>query len=314
MNKGLIYKIDRLNTHNGSGFRTVIYFKGCPLHCSWCHNPEGINPKPEVWINSLKCMGCGTCISQCPEQALGLIEKGVYLNREKCTGCQLCVNPCPTIAIEPLGAYYTVDDLMKIILQDKMLFETSGGGVTVTGGEPGMQSDFVVELLKACQDVGVNTALDTSGVVSLPSLGKMLQYCNTVFVDIKLFDDQASKYYTGLPLKKLKETIKYLNNYKKDTQNLNIEIRTPLIPGVNDDNESLKKIASFIQKTFTHAPKWELCMFNDLCEDKYNRMNMAWGFKGKKHAAKDYERINHLKESLPIDVTISGFVERNNKD
>jgi len=138
--KGLIFKIDRMNTHNGPGFRTVIYFKGCPLHCTWCHNPEGISPKKEVWWNKAKCIGCGLCVEMCPTQALLLDERGITIDRQRCTGCQLCTTICPTGSMEKIGIEYSVHDLMKIILQDKFLFETSGGGITVTGGEPGSQA------------------------------------------------------------------------------------------------------------------------------------------------------------------------------
>lgn len=312
--EALIYKIDRLNTHNGPGFRTVVYFKGCPLHCTWCHNPEGISFKPEVWFNASKCIGCNTCVEECPNSALSLSEKGIDINRSRCTGCQHCVSVCPTKAMEAIGEKTSVEELMRIIKQDKMLFEASNGGLTVTGGEPGSHLPFVIELFKQCQAQGIHTAFDTSGVIPVSQLEKVLAYTDLLFLDLKIAQAEKLHQYTGLALQHWRYTVQFLNNYTKEHPELKIEIRTPLVPKVNDDNESLKAMETLLNETFTKVPDWEWCMFNDLCEDKYNRMGMHWQHQGCKHQPKDYQRLNNLTSTLNTKVLISGFVNKSADD
>jgi len=306
-----IFKIDRMNTHNGPGFRTVVYFKGCPLHCTWCHNPEGISPQKEVWWDKAKCIGCALCVEMCPVQALDLSDQGIAIDRTKCIGCQLCAMVCPSKAIEKIGEEYSVDDLMKIILQDKYLFESSGGGITVTGGEPGMQADFVAALFNACKREGINTAFDTSGMIPGSAWSKIIPHTDLVFLDIKLTDDQASKKYTGLPIEKLQKGIAWLNRFVTENGFPEIEIRTPLVPGITDSEENLNTIGQFIMQHIPLARQWELCLFNDLCEDKYIRMGKAWTFSGIKHSQANYQSFRKLQPDFTaINILISGFIEK----
>lgn len=307
----LIFKIDRINTHNGPGFRTVIYFKGCPLHCTWCHNPEGISPKKEVWYNATKCIGCGTCVEMCPVNALELHENGIIINRKACIGCQLCSMVCPSEAIEKIGEEYSVDSLMKLILQDKFLFESSGGGITATGGEPGLQAGFITELFKRCREEGIHTAFDTSGMVPESALEKVAPYSDLVFLDIKTLDPEKSMKYTGMPVQKLQETIGLLNQFQKKHPKLEIEIRTPLIPGITDDTESLMNIGRFIQQELQSIKNWELCLFNDLCEDKYNKMSRKWELHGRTHNSADFNRFGKIQEEFEnLNILIAGFLSK----
>ncbi len=308
--KALIFKIDRLNTHNGPGFRTVIYFKGCPLHCTWCHNPEGISPKKEVWFNASKCIGCGTCVEMCPVNAIELSENGITIDRNTCIGCQLCTVVCPSEAIEKIGEEQSVDELMRIILQDKYLFESSGGGVTVTGGEPGNHPDFVSELFKRCKEEGIHTAFDTSGMVSESALEKIIPFTDLVFLDIKTLDPEQSLKYTGLPIQKLMGTIEWLNSFRTSHSSFpEIEIRTPLIPGITDDNENLFAIGQFIEHSLKQVKNWELCMFNDLCEDKYLRMGIKWALNDKTQNSVDYSRVLAIQNEFPaLGIAVTGYI------
>jgi pyruvate formate lyase activating enzyme len=295
-----------MNSHNGPGFRTVIYFKGCPLHCTWCHNPEGIHFQKEVWFNPIKCIACGICVDNCPEKALELSNRGIIIDREICKGCQVCSEVCPSRAMKKIGESYSVNDLMKIIRQDINLFDESGGGITATGGEPGSQADFVAELFRQCRNENIHTAFDTSGIITISNLNKILPFVNMVFLDIKILDNDKSLLYTGLPLKNLYNTIRRLNVFQNENPNLRIEIRTPLIPEVNDDADSLMAIGELVYKSFSKIPGWELCMFNDLCEDKYIRMGMQWKFKNK-YRSDEYIKLKKLQEKLPVSSVITGF-------
>lgn len=305
-----IFKIDHMNTHNGSGFRTVVYFKGCPLHCTWCHNPEGISPQKEVWWNKAKCIGCGSCVNECPKAALSLTEKGIEINRKKCTGCQQCTDVCPSKALEKLGQDYSVDELMQIIRQDKFLFESSGGGVTATGGEPGMQADFVAALFKACQEEGIHTAFDTSGLIAESALEKIIPHTDLIFLDIKLLDEVKSKRYTGLSVEKLQETVSWINRFILKNGYPKIEIRTPLVPKITDTPENMDTIGKFIEKNVPLAQQWELCLFNDLCEDKYIRMGKTWNFSGKKHSSRDHQGFLTFANQSPLETNVTGFVDK----
>jgi pyruvate formate lyase activating enzyme len=305
----LIFKIDRLNTHNGPGFRTVIYLKGCPLHCSWCHNPEGISPKKEVWLNATKCIGCRTCVEMCPVKALNLTGRGISIDRTICIGCQLCAMVCPAEAIDKIGKEYSVDDLMKLILQDKFLFESSGGGITATGGEPGNHPDFIAELFQRCQEEGIHTAFDTSGMVPESALEKVAPFTDMVFLDIKTLDPEKSIRHTGIPVPKLREIIGLLNHLQEKQPKLKIEIRTPLIPGITDDTESLLNIGHFIQQELPSVKNWELCLFNNLCEDKYNQMHRKWELHGKMQNRIDYQRFSAIQEEFKdLNILVAGFL------
>ena len=307
--KALIYKIDRLNTHNGPGFRTVIYFKGCPLHCTWCHNPEGISTKKEVWSFYTRCVLCENCIPECPEKALSPTPTGIKINRLKCTGCQLCTEVCPSFALEKIGVEYTVDMVFKIICKDKIRFEESGGGITVTGGEPGIFPDFVAELFRQCRENGIHTAFDTSGMVTERALAKIIPYTDIIYLDIKTLDTKKSLYFTGLPVEKLYQTIRWLNTYRSIHITPIIEIHTPLVPQITDNIEELKEIGRFINKTFTKGTNWELGLFNGLFGDKYTKIGGQWPFSGKEYSEADYNQFVGLQSFFKnLNISVTGFI------
>ena len=205
---------------------------------------------------------------------------------------------------------YSVHDLMKIILQDKFLFETSGGGITVTGGEPGSQADFVAELFSACQQEGIHTAFDTSGMIQESAWEKIIPHTDLVFLDIKLSNDKESGKHTGLPIEKLQNSIAWLNHFINKNGFPKIEIRTPLVPGITDSSKNLNAIGQFIEQQVPKCQQWEWCMFNDLCEDKYIRMGKTWAFNGKKHSQADYLTFQKIKTDIKsINILISGFIE-----
>ena len=303
-----IFKIERLNTHNGPGFRTVIYFKGCPLHCSWCHNPEGIQKRKQVWVNHSICIACGSCIEACQHTSVDFKDEKININQNSCTGCQDCAEVCPTKAIEKIGKSYTVEELMKTILKDKFLFETSGGGVTVTGGEPGLYPDFITELFRQCKANNIQTAFDTSGCISPHKIENLISFTDILFLDLKILEEEKSLQYTGLKQEQLSAIINWLQN-QKINPNLQVEFRTPLIPGLTDNPKNLYTFAKNILVQFPNSD-WELCMFNDLCEDKYLKLNLPWQFSRKKHTSADLKKIETIRDRFPeINIKLTGFIE-----
>lgn len=198
-NRGLIFHAQRYSIQDGPGLRTTIFMKGCPLRCEWCHNPESIKPYPELMSRDRKCMKFGNCVQACLTGAITLDQTGGRrINREKCILCFDCVAVCPTGALEKVGTYMTVDEVMTEIERDELFYRKSGGGVTISGGEPLLQWRFVRDLLRACKQRHLHTALDTSGYARWPALQSVLEYVDLVLYDIKHMDLQLHKKKTGV--------------------------------------------------------------------------------------------------------------------
>jgi pyruvate formate lyase activating enzyme len=307
-----IFRIESLNTHNGPGYRTIIYFKGCPLRCSWCHNPEGISPKKEIWITKSKCIACEGCIMVCPVNALSMGETGIEVNRDLCFGCQICADICPSKAIEKLGEDYTVEKLFRKIAADIPFFETSGGGVTLTGGEPATSPGFVKEFLKKCREAGIHTAFDTSGFVSGKVIAELLPFIDLIFFDLKILDDEMARQHTGQGTSEILGALSVVREYIVNHKTPELQFRTPVIPGSTDSAANLEEIALFIKKEFEGIYSgWELCMFNDVCEDKYLKMNMDWKYSGLKFSREDYDKLHQFRvENGSENIIISGFFSK----
>lgn len=309
---GRIFKIESLNTHNGPGYRTVIYLKGCPLSCLWCHNPEGISAKNEIWVIHSKCIGCLSCISVCPNQALSYLKNQIEVDRNKCEGCYECANICPSKAIEKIGEDFSIHNILKRLLKDKPFMAASGGGVTVTGGEPGMAPEFISGLFKACRDVGIHTAFDTSGFISEKALEMIIPFTDLVFFDLKIMEEKLSKEMTGHGTSKIFKSLDWLKAYKSSNNKPELQFRTPIIPGATDNDTNLNEIAHRIRSEYKDLfSEWELNLFNDICEDKYLRMNKKWHFKDAKFDSVDYRKLEHFKNNnTDLNIKISGFIQK----
>ncbi|MBR8535845.1 glycyl-radical enzyme activating protein [Carboxylicivirga sediminis] len=308
----IVFKVESLNTHNGPGYRTVVYFKGCPLKCQWCHNPESISPQKEIWVVNKRCIGCESCVQVCPTEALSMASEGIKVDRQKCTGCQICANVCPSKAIEKLGDEYTVDQLFERIMGDKPFWDASGGGVTLTGGEPATYSRFCIELLKKCKKEGIHTAFDTSGFVSQKVMQELLPYIDLVFFDLKILIAEKAKQLTGQGTKEILASLQVVKSFIEKYGAPELQIRTPLIPDATDTQENLNAISVLLEKNLTGLfTKWELCMFNDVCEDKYIKMNQKWRYTGKKYMESDLKKMNQFQEKHSNNkIEITGFVSR----
>lgn len=276
-----ILEIQRMSTEDGPGIRTTVFFKGCPLKCTWCHNPESISPHLQIqWIGS-RCIGCHTCIETCPEKALTFTDKGIHMDRSRCNACGICAQACPSTAMEIIGQKWELNELIHEVIKDKSYFEKSGGGITLSGGEPTLQADFAAPLLQKLRGKGIHTALDTCGLCSKNNLERLLPYSSLVLFDVKEIDPERHLNFTGSKNDTILENLIFTADFiKSHIYPQSLWIRTPIIPGATATKENIKGIGRFISSKLGDAvDRWELCTFNNLCKDKYIRLGLDWPFK-----------------------------------
>jgi pyruvate formate lyase activating enzyme len=279
-----VLDIQRMSTEDGPGLRTTVFVKGCPLACTWCHNPESIPPKSHVEWLGVRCIGCGICAQVCPKGGITFDDEGVH-TAEFCDACGTCTRECPTQALELKGVNYTVDDLYDIVIKDRA-FWGADGGVTLSGGEITLQWEDALEMFKKLRTAGVHTALDTCGFCKRETLETLLPYTDIFLYDLKLFDDDEHKKFTGQSNKIILENFEWLTG-----TDARIWVRTPIIPGATDTDENIKGLAGIVRD---RVEKWELCAFNNLCRDKYTRLGREWDFKSAGLMTK--ERMEELTE------------------
>ncbi len=276
--QGLILRIQRMSTEDGPGIRSTVFFKGCPLRCVWCHNPESIPARPQVHWVSARCIGCLSCIEACPEKALKATNSGIEIDRRVCTDCLKCAEACPSTAMEVYGRYWDPEDLVDELMKDRAYFEQSGGGVTLSGGEPTRQPDFAREVLESLKEKGVHTALDTCGQCPWERLEKLLPSTDLLLYDLKLMDEELHRDYTGLCGSQIQRNLARIGDYRRERlKPLEIWVRTPVIPGHTDSEENIRAIGAFIRDTMGGSvSRWELCAFNNLCTHKYDGLGIDW--------------------------------------
>jgi pyruvate formate lyase activating enzyme len=277
---GTILHLQRLSTEDGPGIRTTVFFKGCSLRCAWCHNPESLLLKPEVqWIGN-RCIGCDSCIEACPKQALSKKPTGIERNRILCDACGVCVQACPSGAMEMLGEETSIEELVNELVKDRAYFEKSGGGVTLSGGEPSLQPAFTLELMQALKQAGVSVALDTCGLCAPETLVGLIAEADIVLFDLKLINEQAHQKWTGVSNARILNNLQVVKSeIEASGGSKRLWVRTPLIPGATDGRENIEGIGQHLaEKVGSTAERWELCAFNNLCRDKYLRLGMEWTF------------------------------------
>jgi pyruvate formate lyase activating enzyme len=264
--KGIIFNIQRYSIHDGPGIRTTVFLKGCPLACFWCQNPESQTLKPEILFERTRCTACGKCVTACPSAANTLMDQAVRIDRTKCAGCGECVDVCPNQLRRLAGREATVDEVIEEVLRDRKFYESSGGGVTLSGGEPSTQANFSLELLRRSKKEGLRTALDTCGAASWKTMQTLLEYTDLVLYDIKCLDAAAHRKATGKP----NELI--LENLKKIAVSRETWIRLPLVPGFNDYEEEVRTILAFVKRELG-LTRIDLHRYNPLGEEKYARLD-----------------------------------------
>lgn len=278
-----VFDIYRGSSHDGPGQRDTVFFKGCSLSCQWCHNPEGISPKPLVWWQKRSCIGCLLCHEACPTGANLATEDGISIERSRCLSCGNCVKACPAQAMSFSGEDWTLDDLVRELLKYKPYYDRTGGGVTASGGEAMLQHDFVAALFARLHEEGVTTALDTAGHVPTAWYDRVLPVTDYVLYDLKLMDSEAHKRFCGADNALILENIRHIASFAADTENqCRLWIRTPLIPGASASEENIASIASFIVRELgaEQIERWELPSFNNSCISKYERLGQRWPFAG----------------------------------
>ena len=262
MKKGMVFDLKRFAVHDGSGLRSTLFLKGCPLRCPWCQNPEGLSTAPLLWYAPSDCMHCGSCVEACPEQALQLGKDRLHMNRQICILCGQCAQACPAAALEIRGKIMTSADAAQALLRDRVFF-ADGGGVTLSGGECLLQWEFAAQVLGICHNCGVDTAIETSLYASRHVIDAMLPVTDHFLVDIKYLDGNVHKEVIGTDNAAILGNYEYLISKGAD-----VIVRTPLIPSYTASDENIRAIAQYVKKKDPDA-RYELLNFNPLCRGKY---------------------------------------------
>lgn len=264
---GKIVSVKRFEIHDGDGVRTTLFLKGCPLKCRWCHNPESISSSPTLFYNPQKCINCGECLNLCDCHTT---EKSLHIfKRENCISCGKCAEICLGDALTLYGKEVSVDEILPKLLEDKPFFDESGGGVTLSGGEPLMQSEFCAEILKNLKEGGINTAVDTCGYVKRQDIDRVLPYTNTFLYDVKAIDSAVHKKCTGVTNEIILENLKYI-----DSLNKALEVRIPFVPTMNDGE--MPKIAEFLSN-LKNLKKIKILPYHGFGASKYKYIGEKYG-------------------------------------
>jgi pyruvate formate lyase activating enzyme len=240
MGSGLVFNIQKYSVHDGPGIRTTVFLKGCPLHCPWCHNPEGIAYRPEIVVLESRCIGCGQCRLACRHGAVSPGEGALPSRIDLCELCGACVEACPTEGRQIVGQERSVGEVLETVLQDRVFYEESGGGVTFSGGEPLSQPEFLMELLVSCRERGLHTAVDTCGLARVDHLLAIAPLTDLFLYDLKFIDDAKHAHYTGVSNAVILSNLQALGG-----AHAQIWLRIPVIPGINDSQADLEAAARF---------------------------------------------------------------------
>ena len=286
--ESLILNVQKYSIHDGDGIRTTIFFKGCPLECKWCHNPESQSYQAEMLYNKEKCTACGRCVSKCPQNGIQEVDGRFPIPRDICTACASCVDYCFNSARERAGKTYSQEDLLKEIEKDKMFYEESGGGVTLSGGEVMTQNmQDLMAILKACDKQGYRVNIDTCGYADFERFERVLPYVDTFLYDLKQMDDKKHIELTG------KSNQIILDNLRKlSDKGAKIHIRIPLIEGLNTVDQDILAMAEFIQDLT--ISDLTLLPYHAIGKSKYDRIDVA--YEGQDYAPPTEERLAEIQE------------------
>lgn len=293
--KAFISNIQKYNMYDGPGVRTLVFFKGCPLRCKWCANPETLEKKYQVMVKSNACVNCGACVEVCPvgihslSKATGLHE----IDRNiACTGCRKCETACKTFALSISGMVKTISELLDIIEEDRTFYELSGGGVTIGGGDPLMQPDAVANLLMACKQSGINTAIETSGYARPEALQQVSQFTDLFLFDLKHIDSDRHYELTGVRNEQILINLKELLRRR-----FNVKVRMPLLKGVNDSEKDIEGIVRFLMP-FRDAKNFkgiDLLPYHKFGVNKYRQLGRDYPLEGLPDPSLSSEELSRIE-------------------
>jgi len=302
MSTSLIFDIKKYAINDGPGIRMTVFFKGCNLSCEWCHNPESMSPKVQKMYTASKCIGAAKCIDNCPNEALELTENGVVTNYDMCNLCGKCAEVCPTKAFEMLGQHISIKDLIKQIENESIFFDQSGGGVTFSGGEPLMHSDYLLEALKECGKRFYHRVVDTTAFSKQEILLEVAKHTELFLIDLKVMDAQLHKKFTGVSNEKILSNI--IELAKTDCE---LIFRMPLIKGVNTNEDNIMRTALFINSLEGNRTKINLLPYHNIAENKHSKLGIKNKFVSFE-TPDENELINIISSfnTYGIDATIGG--------
>lgn len=283
---GDIFDIQRFSIHDGPGIRTTVFFKGCPLQCMWCHNPESRTSERQLAFYSNKCIGCGKCIVACPNGAITMEANRV--DRGKCLVCGACAEACPAEALKMIGKKQSVEEVLKVVLRDMPFYKTSKGGATISGGEPTYQFDFLICLLQAFKENGLHTAIETCGMTTTDKISAVMEYCDLFLVDIKAVDNSKHKKLCGADNTQVLQIARFIAESEKE-----VVFRTPIVPGCNDSENDITMLGEFIKSLPGNRPL-ELMPYHKIGSGKYEALGMVYQLP----EVESPENLSELKRTL----------------
>jgi len=288
--EGIIFNIQRFAIQDGPGIRTTVFFKGCPLHCPWCSNPESLKQEPEIIVRDVRCIKCGHCIEVCSQQAITVREGERILDWEKCDRCLKCVEVCPSHSIERMGEIMTVNSILDIVKRDAGFYRHSNGGMTLSGGEPLLQWQFALEVLRDAKGMGFHTALDTTAYASWEVLDEVMNFTDLLLCDVKHMNSERHQETTGVPVQRILENLQKVAARPKSK----IWVRHPLIPNFNDSEEDLEELCKFVRTLGPAVEKLSLLPYHKFGETKYTATGRTYPWA--EASLLSDERVEELKQ------------------
>jgi pyruvate formate lyase activating enzyme len=301
-NQGFVFNIQHYSIHDGPGIRTTVFLKGCPLRCIWCQNPESQTSPPQLFFTAEKCSGCGACAAVCPEKAIEIFDGKSKTNRALCKGLGKCAEVCPNEARAVMGKKMSAAEVFREVNADAVFYRKSGGGVTVSGGDPLAQPDFTLEILKMCKEAGLSAALDTCGYSGWDVFKKVLPYVDIVLYDFKHMDAETHRRLTGVSNELILENA---GKIIREFPGIIFVARIPVVPGCNADLENITRTARFI-KELGKPVKVHLLPYHRLGETKYERLEKPGTLSINPPAAEFMEELRRLVESCGLESVIGG--------
>lgn len=301
MTTGIVFDIKHFSLHDGPGIRTTVFFKGCPLNCGWCHNPEGIDRGKEMVFRTNRCIHCGACVTVCPEGAVHEEGDVVVTDRERCSLCGACVDACFAEAREIVGREVAVAEVMAQVERDVPFFDESGGGVTVSGGEPLLQPAFLLALLQACHRKQIHTAVDTCGYAAWETLEGIRRHVDLFLYDVKLMDDARHRRHTGVSNDSILNNLEALSR-----RGHRVFLRFPIVPGINDDEANIRLLGAFAG-ALPHLERVDLLPYHHIAVGKYDRLDKSYACNGiQSPRPESVARIAETLRTYGLQVRIGG--------